>query len=281
MRDLPEKAPGIEIYSIDHYLQARRYYNGYGLLLHEYCHILHQFVLPDGLNNITVQTLHHKAMLYKAQYQSVYRRDWILSTSSSGGSTAADRATRQDMAYALINPYEYFAELSVSYLCNGYRYLECLPSQQTIACCDHRCFAAQNVDIHSCCPPLLPNACTLHKEEVVHMDTIRCDDNTKKDGICNIIPSSGDECNIVLSLVFRAMPWVKDIISSIQGVAPNEKRMSFSTSPAAETYSVEQNLWHCGNFYPFTNHQLKRFDFEAFQALDRLWRNTIENWREH
>jgi hypothetical protein len=280
MRDLPEKAPGIEIYSIDHYLQARRFYNGYGLLLHEYCHIVHQFVLPDGLSNVTIQTLHHKAMLHKAQYQSVYRRDWILSTSSSGGSTATDRATRQDMAYALINPYEYFAELSVSYLCNGYHYLECLPSQQTIACCDHGCVAAKNVDIHSCCPPLLPDVYNLRKEELANVDTIRYDDSTKKGGICNILPSSDDECSIVLSWVFRAVPWVKYIISSIQGTAPNEERTSFSTLPAAETYSVDQQSWHCGNFYPFTNHQLKKFDFEAFQTLDRLWRNTIESWRE-
>jgi hypothetical protein len=72
MRDIPEKAPGIEIYNIDHYLQARAYYNGYGLLLHEYFHILQQFVLPDGLNNVIIQTLHRKALLYKAQYQYVY-----------------------------------------------------------------------------------------------------------------------------------------------------------------------------------------------------------------
>lgn len=252
MRDIPEKAPGIEIYRIDHYLQARTYYNGYGLLLHEYCHILHQFVLPDGLNNASIRMLHRKALLYKAQYQSVYRRDWLLCYN-------LETATRQDMSYALLNPYEYFAELSVSYLCNGYQHLGCLPSeQQNVKCWDPGCLATKTMDIHSWCPPVLPAPSIQGSAELVNKDTTRSVDSKEKGRTDHGIPQT----------------WVKDIISNIQDTVNHiVKRINTPTAKC-------QRLWHCGNFYPFTNLQLKRFDLEAFQALDKLWKNDIENWRE-
>ncbi len=253
MRDIPEKAPGIEIYNIDHYLQARAYYNGYGLLLHEYCH---QFVLPDGLNNVIIQTLHGKALLCKAQYQSVYRRDWLLRRIFDAGT---DIATRKDMAYALLNHYEYFAELSVAYLCNGYQHLDCLPSkQQNVKCWDPGCWATKTMDIHSWCPPVLPTRSIQSSAELVNKDTQS--EVSKENG------RTGKGIH---------KTWVKDIISYMLDTVNNNYNKRINT-PTAEC----QRLWHCGNFYPFTSLQLKRFDFEAFQALDKLWRIDIENWRQ-
>lgn len=53
-RDKPEKATGIEIYNCFDYQAMRLHWNGCGLLLHEFCHLIHQFTLTDGLENETV-----------------------------------------------------------------------------------------------------------------------------------------------------------------------------------------------------------------------------------
>jgi len=53
-RDKPEKATGIEIYNCFDYQVMRLHWNGCGLLLHEFCHLIHQFTLPNGLENETV-----------------------------------------------------------------------------------------------------------------------------------------------------------------------------------------------------------------------------------
>jgi hypothetical protein len=49
--DNPQKTGGIEIYNTSEYLKIRTHWNGCGLLLHEICHIIHQFVLKNGLEN--------------------------------------------------------------------------------------------------------------------------------------------------------------------------------------------------------------------------------------
>jgi hypothetical protein len=53
-RDIPEKAGGIEIYNCFDYQTMRLHWQGSGLLLHELCHLIHQFTLPNGLENATV-----------------------------------------------------------------------------------------------------------------------------------------------------------------------------------------------------------------------------------
>lgn len=60
-RDKPEKAAGIEIYNCFDYQVMRLHWNGCGLLLHEFCHLIHQFALPDGLENATVIDAFEKA----------------------------------------------------------------------------------------------------------------------------------------------------------------------------------------------------------------------------
>jgi hypothetical protein len=53
-RDKPEKVKGIEIYNCFEYQAMRLHWNGCGLLLHEFCHLIHQFTLVDSLENATV-----------------------------------------------------------------------------------------------------------------------------------------------------------------------------------------------------------------------------------
>jgi hypothetical protein len=45
------------------------------LILHELCHLIHQFALSGGLNNKAVETL-YKESLNSGLYEHTLRRDW-------------------------------------------------------------------------------------------------------------------------------------------------------------------------------------------------------------
>ena len=107
VKDNPLKAESIEIYNVSEYQRMRAHYNGSGLLLHELAHIVHQKVLPGGLANSEVFEI-WKIAQEGGKYNKVLRRDW------------AGRTVDTDMAYALINHKEFFADMSVSYLANCY-----------------------------------------------------------------------------------------------------------------------------------------------------------------
>ena len=105
--DRPEKVHSIELYSAAEYRQNRLHYNGAGLLLHEYCHLIHQLVLPNGLGNDRIKRMYLQ-MRQSGLYECVLRRDW-------GG---LDVET--DLHYCTVNYKEMWAELSVAFLCDGY-----------------------------------------------------------------------------------------------------------------------------------------------------------------
>lgn len=89
-RDRPDKVYGIEIYNCDAYRRMRLHWNGCGLILHEICHLIHQFTLPGGLNNDTIRV----AFAYAQQsglYDNVLRRDW------------AGKDVDCDMAYCMVS----------------------------------------------------------------------------------------------------------------------------------------------------------------------------------
>lgn len=126
-RDRPEKARSIEIYSCFDFERMRLHWNGCGLLLHEFCHLIHQFCL--GLDHPVVERLYTEA--YKSgMYENVLRRDW------------AGKEEDYDMAYAMVDFKEFFAEMSVTFLCDGYHELD----------------TANTSIMEECCPPLIePN----------------------------------------------------------------------------------------------------------------------------
>ena len=72
-KDRPEKACSIEIYDCRYYERMRLHWNGAGLLLHEFCHLVHQFCL--GLDNAKVLELYQKADC-SGKYNQTPRRDW-------------------------------------------------------------------------------------------------------------------------------------------------------------------------------------------------------------
>jgi hypothetical protein len=72
-KDCPDKQHGIEIYNCFSYRKMRWHWNGCGLILHELCHLIHQFAL--GLDNSMIREAYHKAKLSE-KYEQVLRRDW-------------------------------------------------------------------------------------------------------------------------------------------------------------------------------------------------------------
>jgi hypothetical protein len=125
-RDIPDKSRGIEIYSSSDFLRMRLHWNGCGLLLHELCHIIHQFALNDGINNDSVKEVFEGAKK-SGLYDQTLRRDW------------AGFDDDCDMAYCLVDHKEFFSELSVTYLSDGYHELD--EKDKTV--------------MEDCCPPLL------------------------------------------------------------------------------------------------------------------------------
>ena len=82
--------------------------SGAGLLMHELCHLIHQHVLPDGLDNQDVKSAFAKAEASGKYKDQILRRDWI----------GLDREV--DMAYCMVDHKEFFSEMSVTFLCDTY-----------------------------------------------------------------------------------------------------------------------------------------------------------------
>lgn len=99
----------------------RLHWNGCGLLLHEYCHLIHQFALRDGLNNPVIPKAYALAQL-SGLYDNVRRRDW------------AGQDEDFDLAYAMVDYKEFFAELSVAYWSQGYEELDQCDENRIMEC---------------------------------------------------------------------------------------------------------------------------------------------------
>eukprot|EP00532_Pseudo-nitzschia_australis_P018205 CAMPEP_0168312080 /NCGR_PEP_ID=MMETSP0142_2-20121227/67712_1 /TAXON_ID=44445 /ORGANISM="Pseudo-nitzschia australis, Strain 10249 10 AB" /LENGTH=581 /DNA_ID=CAMNT_0008265027 /DNA_START=250 /DNA_END=1993 /DNA_ORIENTATION=+ len=158
--DTPQKAIGIEIYSCIDYSRMRLHWNGSGLLLHELCHLIHQCCLEDGLQNKIVEALYERAD-DSGKYERVLRRDWAgkinkttakitaEATKNETNTNVCNSQQRQqyqaatpanfDLAYAMVDKKEFFAEISVAFLCNGYHALD----------------KADSAVMEACSPPLL------------------------------------------------------------------------------------------------------------------------------
>jgi len=133
--DRVEKTRSIEIYDCFEYFRARTHWNGPGLILHEFCHLIHQFALPNGLDNSNVKRLHKRAK-ESGIYDLVLRRDWAKRKQDQD---LAYATAPFDLAYATVNHKEFFAEMSVSFLANFYHHLDS---------------ATMRDGMQYCCPPL-------------------------------------------------------------------------------------------------------------------------------
>jgi len=124
-RDRPDKTLSVEIYNCFDYRRMRLHWNGCGLLLHEISHLIHQQVLDNGLDNLNVIEAYRRAK-DSERYENVLRRDW------------AGKGLDCDLAYAMVDHKEFFAEMSATYWSQGYTELD----------------TEDRSDIHRCSPPL-------------------------------------------------------------------------------------------------------------------------------
>uniref|UniRef100_A0A7S3KWZ5 Uncharacterized protein n=1 Tax=Amphora coffeiformis TaxID=265554 RepID=A0A7S3KWZ5_9STRA len=118
-RDRPDKVMSIEIYNAGDFCRMRQHWNGCGLLLHEYCHVIHQHVL--GLQNQRIIDLYEDACR-SGRYDRTLRRDW------------AGKEDDHDMHYCMVDHKEFFAEISVTYLAQGYKHLDRADTSQLETC---------------------------------------------------------------------------------------------------------------------------------------------------
>lgn len=119
-RDRVDKALSIEIYNAADFCRMRQHWNGCGLLLHEYCHMIHQHVL--GLQNQRVIDLYQDARR-SGRYERVLRRDY------------AGKEVDHDLHYCTVDHKEFFAEMSVTWWSRGYRDLDQPADTTSMECC--------------------------------------------------------------------------------------------------------------------------------------------------
>jgi hypothetical protein len=225
-RDRPEKARSIEIYSCFDFERMRLHWNGCGLLLHEFCHLIHQFCL--GLDHPVVERLYVEA--YKSgRYDKILRRDW------------AGKDVDFDMAYGMVDFKEFFAEMSVAYLSNGYHDLD----------------RANKAVMEACCPPLLePN---VTKRILRNHDL---EDNPYRD--------ESDNADSFWSSLFR-----KDgSLFLLRGSVPKLRMIDPIWQEAAIGRGC-RDIIPCNKFYPFTRGQLRQHDPELYIAMRNLWSEIV------
>lgn len=143
---------GIEIYHAADFCRMRQHWNGCGLLLHEFCHIIHQVVL--GLQNQRVIDLYHDARR-SGRYERALRRDW------------AGKEVDHDMHYCMVDHKEFFAEMSVTYWSRGYQDLD----------------QADPSQMETCCPPIMEPTVRQRIDDTMKGRVL--DPVTRADGHCN------------------------------------------------------------------------------------------------
>jgi hypothetical protein len=226
-RDIPQKAGGIEVYSCFDFETMRLHWNGSGLLLHELCHLIHQHCCPDGLDNASVQELYQIAKSSK-RYENVLRRDW------------AGMEEDYDLAYAMVDKKEFFAEISVAFLCHGYTHLN-----------------KQDCNImEECCPPLLHPVVT---ERVLKLHGVKE----------NPFEHDDRQNNDMTSCFWSFLRGTRRPLPKVRIADPIFAEAAISRCCI--------NVDHCNKFYPFTRGQLQHYDPELYRGIGNVWRE-ISMW---
>lgn len=242
-RDKPEKAQSIEIYSCFEYRAMRWHWNGCGLILHELCHLLHQFCLENGLENVQVKQAYERAKA-SGKYDQILRRDWA-------GLDSGDK----DMAYALVNHKEFFAEMSVTYLCNAYTDSDHSPPH----------------DMDSCSPPLLAPSVVQRiqaKQLLTHAQTINNNHDDEECQYTHHLLVATAETDSATTTSFHKQGWFWLIGWLFDKLRPQHRRLSSQLPP------------HCNKFYPFTRGQLKAMDRDLYHDFEHIWEVQIAEWQD-
>lgn len=292
--DTPQKAMGIEIYSCVDFQTMRLHWNGSGLLLHEFCHLIHQCCLEDGLENKTIEALYETADA-SGKYGKVLRRDWAGKTrpKSEPDPVTGEQeveACDSDLAYAMVDPKEFFAELSVAYFCTSYKSLD--KQDPTI--------------MEACSPPLLhPDATKRVKSLIVERQRentpIKKEEQNKFYPFLERVTSDyqlvalGEESktdekeeeSIDCWTLFPPLArFVKNLQQKLSKSDEDTDPKLVQWQRLADSVFRERalnrncaNTGHCNKFYPFTRGQLKQHDPELLRELAALWRE-IAMWED-
>jgi len=266
--DSPQKAMGIEVYSCVDYQSMRLHWNGSGLLIHELCHLIHQCCMEDGLENRTIRALFEHASLSR-RYEKVLRRDWagkttnISNTNVNTRKETIDQPADFDLAYAMVDKKEFFAEISVAFLCNGY----------------HALNKANPNDMKDCSPPLLNPDVTERVLAQLQYNTKTKTKTVPTTGNCyyqnNNDSKTDDEDSLSCFL-----PIINQLVKKMSIVLRRQQRATHNNhlrmvDPVFQEDAMSRNCiqnYHCNKFYPFTRGQLKYYDPDLFCDIRNLWK---------
>eukprot|EP00566_Odontella_aurita_P009157 CAMPEP_0113582520 /NCGR_PEP_ID=MMETSP0015_2-20120614/31965_1 /TAXON_ID=2838 /ORGANISM="Odontella" /LENGTH=511 /DNA_ID=CAMNT_0000487211 /DNA_START=30 /DNA_END=1562 /DNA_ORIENTATION=- /assembly_acc=CAM_ASM_000160 len=244
-RDKREKVLGIEIYSCFDYQRMRLHWNGAGLILHELCHLIHQQVLPGGLENECVKDCYRMAKK-SGRYDEVPRRDW------------AGRDCDTDMAYCMVNHKEFFAEMSVTYFADGYTVLD----------------RATPASIEPCYPPLMsPAVIERMKKKAEAQKRISLLESTTVSPKSICLRSLSSACCDDESDVNDTYNEPQQFVGRLFGRGTGNL---FSKLFSGKV----KTLLHCNKFFPFTRGQLSMYDNDLMSGMSRLWK-LIEDWDDY
>jgi len=243
-RDRPDKVWGIEIYDCRDYQRMRLHWNGAGLICHELCHLIHQFALQDGLRNAKVLQA-YLAAKHSGLYDKTLRRDW------------AGLDCDWDLAYAMVDHKEFFAELSVAYLSDTYQHLEKGDSSM----------------MESCSPPYLEhNVVKRIKERKLQMTipeakgSVRGIPNRQLSHYSTNVDDDEDGRESAVSI---KNPFLQFLHCLFKLCRPASNK----TNPLKRIHPP------CNKFYPFTRGQLRGHDAQTYDVVRELWRE-IELWED-
>lgn len=241
VNDLALKAKGVEIYNCFEYETMRLHWNGCGLILHELCHLIHQLVLQDGLDNRVVLDAFGCA-LESGLYDEVLRRDWAFGEEET------------DAAYATINHKEFFSEISVAFLSTGYDAVCCWSRGQGQKVNGDDAGGLFYKDMLRCSPPFMAPEVLARRETFVGDYP---DGTYYKHDYNNLQPSS---C------------WMQGLIQLFQ-------KLGVGLGGGGGGRGTILYKGHCNKFFPFTRGQLKVHDPVTFAVFQQLWKE-IEQWED-
>ena len=254
------------------------HWNGCGLILHELCHVLHQQVLPGGLDNEHVHLCYQVAQ-HNLQQQQPHSARQSQSPSSTPITTTATtttictcqslyeetlrrdwagKAVETDLHYCMVNHKEFFAELSVTFLASGY---------PRVDHCTLRLPNGQLNSVLACSPPLMePNV------------------------VARFSSSSSSAATATATATWVLPPQRRYNQPLLQ-----HRHDTHNSSSRSTIQSLYSSSWvpfaprpfhcrvaypHCNKFYPFTRGQFQRHDPQMYNAFHYLWTEIIAHWED-
>lgn len=161
--------------------------------------------------------------------------------------TGLQSASLTYLAYCMVNHKEFFSEMSVTYLSDGYRELD----------------EEDNKRMDLCSPPLMAPGVVQrvrsNQHRVVPIDGVAFPSDESRHRLVQSERSFDEEVAKVQSE------------NPIAGVLKLFSRRNLG--------SIKSRVTHCNKFYPFTKGQLQKHDPELYAVFEILW-EQIASWQD-